>query len=339
MNEARTGANAPTTQATPLLSVCLITYNHAPFIRQSIDGVLAQTVTFPWEFIIADDCSTDGTRDILLAYQRQHPELIRLILQPTNVGPALNWLSLMAAPVGKYIAYCEGDDFWTDVHKLQKQADFLEANSDYVLCFTRGVIQNTLTNLNRVAPASGEPWDVTIEDFIATNSQLSATCVHRVLPATKTLPDWFRHVPFGDLALYIWLLHSTGLKARCLSDITCVYRVHGSGAYQAFTGSRPGLIKLRLRHVAFLRQLRTHLLADRQYRANITAALSEHFRGLNELYAETHQFGHAIWNVFHSSYCTRSLRPAYNNATALVTRTFRWVAKRLRHTAGTLPEQ
>lgn len=118
----------------PLLSVCLITYNHENYIRQAIEGVLMQKVDFDWELIIAEDCSTDKTRDIILEYKEKHPDFIKLILQEKNVGAAQNWMDLIITPKSKYIAYFEGDDYWTDPLKLQKQVDFLEENHDYVLC-------------------------------------------------------------------------------------------------------------------------------------------------------------------------------------------------------------
>ena len=117
----------------PLLSVCLITYNHENYIRQAIEGVLMQKVNFNWELIIAEDCSTDKTRDIILEYKKKHPDFIKLILQEKNVGPAKNWIELITKPNSKYIAYFEGDDYWTDPLKLQKQVGFLEANPDYVI--------------------------------------------------------------------------------------------------------------------------------------------------------------------------------------------------------------
>ncbi len=119
----------------PLLSVCLITYNHVNYIERAIESVLIQQVNFPWELIIADDCSSDGTREILVGYQKKYPAFIKLILQKKNVGAAQNWIDLITYPTAKYIAYFEGDDFWTDPLKLQKQADFLEVNPDYILCF------------------------------------------------------------------------------------------------------------------------------------------------------------------------------------------------------------
>lgn len=121
----------------PLLSVVTITYNHKPYIRKCIEGVLMQKVNFPMEFIIAEDCSTDGTRAICEEYASKYSELIRLIISNTNIGCNPNELRAMTAAKGKYIAYCEGDDFWTDPLKLQKQVDFLESHPEYSVCFHR----------------------------------------------------------------------------------------------------------------------------------------------------------------------------------------------------------
>jgi len=120
----------------PILSVCLITYNHVKYIEQAIEGVLMQQVDFSFELVIADDFSTDGTRELLLAYKKKYPELIKLILQKKNVGPAKNWMNLITFPQCKYIAYFEGDDYWTDPYKLQKQVDYLERYSSCVGCFS-----------------------------------------------------------------------------------------------------------------------------------------------------------------------------------------------------------
>jgi glycosyltransferase involved in cell wall biosynthesis len=86
---------------------------------------------------VGDDCSTDGTLEILNAYKRKFPDLITVLTSKENTGPLLNEYKVLSAAKGTYIAYCEGDDYWTDPHKLRKQVDFLEANTDYSVCFHR----------------------------------------------------------------------------------------------------------------------------------------------------------------------------------------------------------
>lgn len=122
---------------TPLVSIVTITYNHEPYIRKCIEGVLMQQVNFPIEFIIAEDCSTDGTLAICKEYAEKHPDIIKIITSENNVGALQNEVRAINAAKGKYLAFCEGDDYWTDPLKLQKQVDFLEAHPDYSVCFTR----------------------------------------------------------------------------------------------------------------------------------------------------------------------------------------------------------
>lgn len=121
----------------PLVSVCCITYNHAPFIRKAIEGFLMQKVNFPIEYIIAEDCSTDNTLAICKSYAEKYPDIIRIITSEHNVGGIENERRAMLAAKGRYIALCEGDDYWTDPLKLQKQVDFLESHPDYSVTFHR----------------------------------------------------------------------------------------------------------------------------------------------------------------------------------------------------------
>lgn len=122
-----------------VVSVACITYNHAPYIRQCLEGFLMQKTNFPIEIIVHDDASTDGTDDIIREYALKYPELFKVILQEENqYSKGVDVLSLVfERSAGKYIALCEGDDYWTDPLKLQKQVDFLEQNPLYVMCSHR----------------------------------------------------------------------------------------------------------------------------------------------------------------------------------------------------------
>ena len=101
--------------------------------------MLEQKVNFTWELIIADDYSTDGTREIVLDYKEKYPDLIKLIIQKNNVGATQNFIDLISTPQSKYIAYLDGDDYWIDPYKLQKQVGFMEANKKASLCYHKVV--------------------------------------------------------------------------------------------------------------------------------------------------------------------------------------------------------
>lgn len=120
----------------PLVSIRTSTYNHGPYIKQCIEGVLMQKTNFPFEYIIGEDFSTDETREIVFEYARKFPNVIRVITADYNVGSKANGRRCINACRGKYMAICEGDDYWIDPLKLQKQVDFLEKNPEYVMSHT-----------------------------------------------------------------------------------------------------------------------------------------------------------------------------------------------------------
>src|SRR5690606_37807476 len=125
----------------PLVSVCVQTYNQEHYIKQCLEGILMQQTTFPFEIILGEDESNDGTREICKQYAAQYPDKIKLFLRSRkdviyiNGNPTgrFNFIENLKACSGKYIALCEGDDYWTDPLKLQKQVDFLESNKEYVI--------------------------------------------------------------------------------------------------------------------------------------------------------------------------------------------------------------
>ena len=215
----------------PLLSVCLITYNHENYIRQAIEGVLMQKVNFNWELIIAEDCSTDKTRDIILEYKKKHPDFIKLILQEKNVGPAKNWMDLITKPNSKYIAYFEGDDYWTDPLKLQKQVDFLEANPDYGLVHTdvnhfyelNGKLIEAYNQTNNITIPEGEVFEklLPFSHSIKTKTVLART--NLITAAIKNINSYNQQFVVGDLPL--WLELSLQTKFKYLPDVTATYRL------------------------------------------------------------------------------------------------------------------
>ncbi len=138
----------------PLVSAKMITYNHAPYIAQAIEGVLQQETDFPFELVIGEDCSTDGAREIVFDYQKKHPGIIRVITSDKNVGACKNSQRTSEACRGKYIAFCEGDDYWHHPHKLQKQVEYMKEHPECgLVCsdYDRFIVetQKRTRNVNR----------------------------------------------------------------------------------------------------------------------------------------------------------------------------------------------
>lgn len=114
-----------------MLSIWMIVYNHEKYLVQALESILSQKTSFEFQIVIGDDASSDNSRDILLKYKRKYPDKIKLILHDENVGMTANLISVLKECSGKYLASCEGDDYWIDPLKLQKQVDFLENHDDY----------------------------------------------------------------------------------------------------------------------------------------------------------------------------------------------------------------
>ena len=124
-----------------MVSVVCITYNHVDYIEEAIKGFVNQKTDFKYEVIIHDDASTDGTTQIVLDYAQRYPNLIKTIIQKENIYNDLSndlmYDNLLPASQGKYIALCEGDDYWIDEYKLQKQVDYMESRPECSLCASR----------------------------------------------------------------------------------------------------------------------------------------------------------------------------------------------------------
>lgn len=120
----------------PLVTVKVLTYNHVEYIKACLDGILMQKTDFPFDVIIGDDCSTDGTTEIILKYQNDYPDKVKVITNKKNVGYIRNSQSVYNVSKGKYIAICDGDDYWNDPYKLQKQVSFLESHPDYGMAYS-----------------------------------------------------------------------------------------------------------------------------------------------------------------------------------------------------------
>ncbi len=206
-----------------VVSVICAAYNHEKYIVDTIEGFVMQKTTFPIEFIIHDDASTDKTADIIRDYEKRYPKIIKPIYQTVNgYGTGRNTKAIMAAVRGKYIAWCEGDDYWTDPLKLQKQVDFLEANEDYSLCFHNALIMwDDKSRDPRYFCAKDQKQTSSVEDVIKEWFIPSQSMMFRS-EYIKPLPKFFEGIYNGDWALHM-LLADKG-KIGYIDKVMSVYR-------------------------------------------------------------------------------------------------------------------
>jgi glycosyltransferase involved in cell wall biosynthesis len=189
-----------------------------------------QQVNFPIELIIGEDCSTDGTRKIVMEYARKYPDIIRPLLPDSNLGMMKNFIETMQAATGKYIALCEGDDYWTDPYKLQKQVDFLEANPEYSFCFHDNIILNQKTGEKRIRTGERQiDRSVDLKSIILEKNMATATLVFRNIIDWSNIPEWFSQIGQGDYGLVV-LLAEKGF-GQFLPDVMSVYRIHDGGVW------------------------------------------------------------------------------------------------------------
>jgi glycosyltransferase involved in cell wall biosynthesis len=223
-----------------MVSVCMITYNHEPFIRVAIEGVLIQKATFPMELVIGEDCSTDNTRAICEEYVKKHPNIIRLLPSEKNAGMMPNFIRTLQACTGKYIALCEGDDYWTDPLKLQKQVDFLEGNNDYSMCFhsVEQQFEGNKTERNELMRFQEGPFllnKIWASWTIQTGSIVLRTSILQNPNFTRTLTN--KRMFLGDL--FVVLSAANSGKLYGFEAAMSVYRKHPSSI--TAQGSSPKL--------------------------------------------------------------------------------------------------
>ncbi len=232
----------------PKVSVLCITYNHAKYIAETLDGFCQQQADFDVEFIVADDCSTDETASIIKQYAARDRRIVP-ILHKKNLGVAGNFASAAARAKGDYVALCEGDDFWTDPTKLQRQADQLDQNRDLAMVFHPVEVFNDADGKFEYLYPATKPdltiWELTFENFIQTNSVMYRW---RFLGG---LPDWFDS-SILPLDWYLHLCHAETGTIGYLPRVMAKYRKHDGGIWSSAATEplrlwrRYGLQQLRL---------------------------------------------------------------------------------------------
>ncbi len=217
-----------------MVSICCITYNHEKYIAQALEGFLMQKVNFKYEIIIGDDCSTDNTKKIIEEYILNYPGMIHLVKNTTNVGCIKNQNKIFSMATGKYIATCDGDDYWTDSLKLQRQVDFMEDNKNCAICCHYTQVINEAGELVYENP-SPVALEFTYEDVLLgkkEETRISSMLIkNNYLIRQISHQQWYYETHGSDTFFKLYTVaHSQG-KIYVLPQVMAVYRLHRNGVW------------------------------------------------------------------------------------------------------------
>jgi glycosyltransferase involved in cell wall biosynthesis len=254
------------------VSVLITTYNQEAFIAQAVKSVLMQELNFAYEIVIGEDVSTDATRKIVLEFQERYPEKIRVLLRDpvaaerdraAGVGGKGGFVNGLNACQGQYVALLDGDDFWTDPHKLQKQVDFLDSHPDFAIsCHNATMLfeDGSSPSANLLPPDHREVS--TIEDLLLVNMIPTCSAVFR-RGLFRELPEWFFSLKLGDWPIHI--MNAQHGKIGYFNEVMATYRIH-QGAFWSTWSS----VNQRLEIIKMLRHIDAYL--DFKYKKQIRQA-------------------------------------------------------------------
>ena len=219
----------------PLVSICAVCYNHAPYLKEALDHFLSQKCSFRFEILIHDDASTDGSQDIIRAYQARYPDIIKPILQTenqyskgiTNISGAFNF----PRAKGKYITLMDCDDYWCDDTKLARQAAYMEAHPECQLCVHPAEVRNDngeLVNKALLRPYRGDRV-LTPEELIDKAGGFPFGSMMLRAELVRSLPDYYVNCPVGDRPLE--LMAAARGTAYYMDRPMSVYRFNGAGSW------------------------------------------------------------------------------------------------------------
>ena len=225
----------------PLVTIRCTVFNHENYLRQCLDGFVNQRTDFRFEAFVHDDASTDGSKSIIEEYAARFPDIIKPLYESENLfskhdGSFRRATYDSKVLKGKYIALCEGDDFWTDPHKLQKQVDFLESHPDYTMVCSRATLFSS-----RKGQYVGENYcqekdgTLAIKDIVNRSGLFIPTCT---IVFRKSLldnyPDYCKRCVVGDYPLQIYAAMNG--KVYYFNDIMATYRVENQGSWMGSQG-------------------------------------------------------------------------------------------------------
>jgi len=254
------------------VSIWSISYNHEDYIEDCLNGLISQRTTFKFEVVIGDDKSTDSTRKIIEKLSKSHSNTIKPVYQERNIGVYSNsFESVYPKLNGKYIAICEGDDYWTDKHKLQKQVDFLEKNPEYAACYHRAMVVDEKNNLIKE-----DKWpaykDITKEDlFYCKGEMITNTVMFRnEIPKEKFVAG------ITNYDTLLWHLIGEHGSAKFLEEVKpSAYRIHKGGSWSS-TESKHRLFEAIKTYLVIAKNIRSQKKSEQPIRDKLHQLLHKH---------------------------------------------------------------
>ena len=236
-----------------MVSVICNVFNHEKYLRDALEGFVMQKTNFPFEVLVHDDASTDKSADIIREYEEKYPEIIKPIYQTENQftrGGKITRRFQIPRIQGKYVALCEGDDYWTDPLKLQKQFDFMETNPEYSMCACSTVWKNIQTGVEEKRGAIDADRDIPLEEIIIEKRGriFQYASIFIKTESFVAYPNWRQGLfPIGDYPLVL----QAGLdgKVRMLADTMCVYRFYAANSWTARMDNDKSRARISLRMI------------------------------------------------------------------------------------------
>ena len=221
---------SPRQDAALAVSVLVVTYNHARFVRQALDSAIGQRLPQPFEVLVSEDCSTDGTREIVEEYAKRHPHLVRLLLSERNLHSNEVVARGVRAARGRYVAVLDGDDYWTSDDKLAAQVAFLDVRPDVTICFHNvQVVDEHSQTTGRLWNAPGQPEVSGLHELLRGNFIATSSVVYR-RAAVSEIPAWYGgFFPVTDWPLHV--LYAREGRIGYLDRTLGAYRLHGGGLF------------------------------------------------------------------------------------------------------------
>lgn len=277
----------------PKITIISITYNHERFIENTLNSFVSQKTNFPFQVVISDDCSTDGTREIIEKYALKYPDLIIPIYREKNLGAMQNFIATLDLIKTKYVVYCEGDDCFCDPYKLEKQVLFLEQNEEFSICFHP--VKVVVEGDEKSTTIFPSPWyrfdkttldlqDLIKRNFIQTNSAMyrwrfsdKSSSLKEIFPEDIIPGDWYLH-----------LLHAQIGKIGMIDEVMAIYQRHSGGIWwESLKNIERHNLKYGLETIQFyLAVWRNFSLNKEEYFENTIINLFEEFIGLFLKYGE-----------------------------------------------------